>query len=354
MKRFALALCLLLGVSAFAAGGTYTVGTVFDDYVFANDGYWHKNGQVYTHAAVWHEGCGYGCNARPGYYTHSFSLYTPAAAPYTPPALKIPTYTDPGWRVKLLDLAAQRDKAEAKFRADAAEHQQYIDALNQLGFAAPRQSYAQLSPGVYAGGYEFRGQTVTSYGVQGNTQYGYNDVAKLYGDNNQAQLFQQYAQLVQQSQALGGQANAGFLAALTKSGDNQARVQEALTRGYIAKQIIDALNTGPSSVTQSFTFRTTPSGVLQPVATDAGPDVKLKLAADLKAVVDSSCVQCHSGEAPKGKLDMTQFATFTAEQKEKIIRRLTTDDDKLLMPRLPDGGPGVRLSPEKLRPFLLN
>ena len=364
MKKFLIAvLCFLTlaSVATIAQAGEYADGfTTQAGYVYRG-GLWWLNNKAFTRTLVTTPGYWNGCSWVAG--TSYYQYYDVSLPTYTAPAT-LPTYTDPGWRGKLLDIAAARDKREGAIRAGAFEQAYFLDAVNALGlqgnfrwngYGGVPPYFQQNAVGGQAGayGYQMTGQ-LYNFGANANTQYGasFNSIASIYGDNNTAQLFQQAAQLAAQAQKLGGDATNSFHGLVGQEGSNRAKVAEILAKGQQAQQILDALRAAPSTETKGFNFKITPVGI-QAVPENVDPAVKQKLSTDFNTLVVAKCANCHSGNGPKGGFDITKWAAFDAEMKQKVLDRLTSPDPKVMMPRGADGA-GVRLSNEELKLFLLN
>lgn len=363
MKKFLLSFLCMLTIFSLSNAGEYVDGyTTPAGYVYRG-GLWWLNGQAYTRTLFSTPACYNGCNYTPAssYYNY-YSVNLPNSTP-TAPAL--PSYKDPGWRGKLLDIAAARDKREGEIRSGAFEQAYFLDAVSALGLQGNFRwnGYGGVPPyfqqggaavgGQGAYGYQMTGQ-LYNFGANANTQYGasFNSIASVYGDNNTAQLFQQAAQLAQQAQKLGGDATGSFHSLVGQEGGNRAKVAEILAKGQQAQQILDALRAAPSTETKGFNFKISPVGIQ---AVDAGvdPTVKQKLSTDFTALINNKCAKCHSGDNVKANFDITKWSSFSPDDRNKIMDRLTTDDPKKLMPR-GDDGVGHRLLGDELKLFLLN
>ncbi len=131
------------------------------------------------------------------------------------------------------------------------------------------------------------------------------------------------------------------------------RVAETLAKGQAAAGVLKAAEAPPSSVSSTFS-----AGAAGGTAVAGGNAAATAPAAtDVKAFVTNfaipACGGCHSGNDPKGKLDITKWESFDPERKAEIYERLTTRDKEKRMPRLADGGPGA-LSKEQLKAFVSN
>lgn len=353
--KFLLGSLFVLLFTALAMAGDYANGTVEDGYTY-RDGYWWYYQNPYTRERVVTPGSVYyanGCRytSAPS-YSYSYTLYTGKIAPaYTPPA--VPSYTEPGWRGKLLDIASQRDKGELALRQLSAEHSAYLESLNALGLSGNFRinGYGQ-SLGYPQSSYG--GANLGSYGVNGNTLYGYSyqSIKDAYGETNMNTLYQQAARNTQTAQQLGGQAHTEFSALVAAAGNNQARVAEILAKAAAVERAFNAANPQPRTTTT-----TSGSGtIIKPNP----PNDPMPPADDQQAIQDGIsflkntgvplCGTCHSGANAKGKFDIASYPNLTQAQKAVVWERLTTTDDNLVMPRTADGRP-ARLSGAQKREF---
>lgn len=322
------------------------VATPATDYVYRDGFYWY-GGKAYTRALYQY----------PGYW--SYGVYYPGAYYYryteVPVAVKekAVTYTDAGWRSKLLDLAAQRDKFEGEIRKGQHEQAYFLDAVRALGLQGnfTWNGYGNAPPSLYGGS----GYGYASYSANASTKYGYsyNSLSQLYGDSDLNQLYQAANQLAQNAQRLGGEATSGFTALAGQEGANRARVAEIIAKGQMAQQILQALESAPPAVTKGFSFRFNERGVFEKTEVGVSPEVKEGLSEQFAQVARNRCASCHSGSTRKGGFDVFEYPTMTAEAKQRVWMRLVSDDQNAMMPRGLDGGPGKRLTPDEFRAFVL-
>lgn len=373
MKKLSLLLFLLFGLAVWSespvSASGYANGYVEDGYTY-NNGYWYLNGQAYTRARWWQPGregyylnSGYGCSLCrvyvPGYAGYYFYKY----AAYYPAQQELPKYTDPGWRTKLLDIAAARDKVEGDIRKSAFDHQQYLEAVNALGLQNNFRwnGYGQAPP------YSAYGYQAVNYGVNAGTQYGYQanaqaTVAHLYGDTNLNSLFQQAAQLTQGAQRLSGEATTGFQALVGAEGGNRARVAEIIAKGQMAAQVLNALAAAPSAEVRGYSFKVT-QGKIERVEDPkvVTPDQKAALKEQFGQLASAKCYSCHNDKNAQGKSAMfpegfkiADYFLLTVEQKNRVWEVLGSEDPKKRMPLAEGGGPGVPLTVDEKRLFFLN
>ena len=361
MKRVLLILIVLLAATGItAASGGY----------LNSDGYWQYSGDPY----YW-----YGNNAYvrtlvngTGYY--SCGVYYPGASyyrytyhhTYTAPVQL--SYTDPGWRSKLLDIAAARDKAEASIRKAAFEQAYFKDAVQALGLTgnfrwdgygiAPPYVYPSVVP--YAG---YGSLQLSTAGVNGSTVYGqtYNSIASVYGDANLSQLYQQASRLAENAQSLAGQATGDFGKLVGQEGSNRAKVAEILARSQAAMEFLKSLEQpGSKFESREFRFKVVPgtNGGMQiqkldPTAPQAPvmPQVN-----DTKALEQSAlkCISCHGPDKKDGGFDVRTYLTLSPADKVKVVQRLLTTDESKRMPRVPGGGVGPKMSMDEIRLWINN
>lgn len=320
MKKFIAILTLLF--LAHDAGAQY----------LGSDGYWYFDGysQPYTRTLV----------QRPGYYSrgcyypgssyYSYSLYYPPAP--VAQVIKPPVYSST-WKEEVVRYASQRD-----------DHATYLLALKALGIQGQQYPFQQ--------GYV----SSTTYGANASTPYGYtySSIAQLYGDTNVNQLFQQSAQLTEGAQRLAGDANNGFQQLLGQEGTNRAKVAEILAKGEAGARVLIALS--PSTVAQTKTVFGTQAAAgvgVNPAGPNPAPAAteKEKKFQAFEHLVATRCASCHAGENKKGNFNITGFLGFTPEQKALVLDVITTADPARAMPRTPQGGVGVRLTPAEVELF---
>lgn len=358
--RWFIGFCLLLVMGTFAAAQHSSV-SYYDGYRQGGFTY-HVNFRG-VNGAYWYDSYGnphtLSYTTTPGYYQNgcwtastTYPVYTRYYAPapeYVAPAPAVPSYNDPGWRGKLLDIAAQKDKLEAKIRADALEHQYYMQAVDFLGLRGSLQSvpaimgpsfapYSAPMPG--APGYSLSGHYY-SYPLVANantqTGYSYNSLTQMYGDTNMTQLYLMANQLALGSQKLSGDASQQFSALVSQAGNNQAKVAEFLAKAEVVKQVLLALQSPPEA--KGFKFNITRDGVIE---RDFSKMDQKDLAAIRQAWGDhaaTKCGDCHAPPNKKGGFDLNSYLTMAdAEKEARVLSRLVkTCDPKTRMPRNSDG-----------------
>ena len=60
--------------------------------------------------------------------------------------------------------------------------------------------------------------------------------------------------------------------------------------------------------------------------------------AEPPSLVHQKCAKCHSGEEPRGGLDLSDLSALTCKQIVEAVRRVVSDDPKQRMPHEPSGG----------------
>lgn len=339
MKRFILVLFLVLLSGGFVCAVDPVVGFTEDGYSYVGAGYWTRGGNYYTRNRVdWGEyvyrNC---CRYYEAYYYYKYYPATPPVSSVSP--------TDPDFRVKLLEIAKQRDAIEGSIRKSAAQHNEFVEAVAALGLSGNFnwQGYGAAPKGY--GSYQ-----LGNFGANASTVYGYSSVADLYGQTDLNVLYQQSSKLAQNAQQLSGQATTDFADLVKQAGSNQGAVAEILAKGQAAAAVLNATKADPTVrvVNRAYTVQFGSDG--QPVVTPVVPQVDK--GAPLKVLVTSDCMACHGKVEPKGKLDLSNLSALTLEQKMNIVGRLVTKDPAKVMPRKPDGGPGVRWSGDKVKLFL--
>lgn len=335
--KYVLSLLVLFILSLTVTADNYYNGYHNSDgYSFYN-GYWYYGNVAYTRTRYYQPGYwSYGVYY-PGYYYYHYYRYNAPQQNYTPPV----TPKDTNWRTKLLQIAEYQVK-------ENTEQRNFTEGIKALGL---QNSLATTGNAGYSGyGYN------VSVPVNASTQYGYSfqSIAQLYGDTNLNQIFQAAAQLTAGAQKLSGQATSDFQALVGQEGANRSRVAEILAKGQAAAQILNALK-GPSSTNlQGFAFKVDSNGTIQKVDNGVAPLDKTVVAQQAAIIINTKCVSCHNPSNKKGGLDMTQYNSFSPEDKQVVWARITTDDQNKMMPRNPSGGPGQKLTSDELRILMAN
>lgn len=380
MKRWLFCLFFVLVffiVIVEVKAGEYKNGYVNSDGYSWYNGYWYRGDLGYTRALYQRPGyysCGYYYPAT-SYYRYSYS-HT-----YQRQPAKV-SYETPDWRTKLLDIAGQRDKAEASIRKGIFEQQYFMEAVKGLGLEGNFrwQNYGiapPYSPQAYVNGNSYGSLNLSSAGVNGSSLYGYsyNSIANLYGDASLNVLYQQANRLTENAQKLSGQATTEFNSLIGAEGHNRARVAEILAKGQAAQEVLRAMDGSSAKIeTKTYSFKVVPGPdgkpQMQKVNGDAPqqmqrvngdqpqPQIQPQNGQDTsqlwQAAAKNRCASCHGGAKKEGGFDISLYPTMTPEQKLKVVSRILTTEEAKRMPRNPDGTPSSRLPIEEIQLWLMN
>jgi mono/diheme cytochrome c family protein len=328
LVTLALKLILLLASAASAS-----------DYTFSN-GYWWKDGQAFTRSLVQTYDAR-GCIVN----SYKYSLYSAPA----PSVLNV-THETPNWRAKLLEIAEYREKSEAKLRASAIEHQEYMDALKALGLKGSHGGYTTTSIDAY--GYSQR------TAPQGATVFGYNEIADVYGNVDLGELYQSAIRLAESSNRYGAEATNGTQKLIDNFGDRaqgllsqQLAIAEinAKTAGVTnaARALGDAIKAESRLHVEKRTVGPqSPPAPPQPSSSPIldEPTAKDSLN-DLASLVQVKCFSCHGGKTTEAGLNLGDLTKLDEPAVAKILARITSANPEKRMP------PGKPLSTEELRLF---
>jgi hypothetical protein len=305
-------LILFLTLVSFAKSSDY--------YNYYSDGYCYRNGYWYygqgrdAYTRYWVNPYYYCNRYYPGYYYYNFH--------HTDCDTCIPTHKEVGWRTRILEIAAARDK-------DIRESRDWSDAIKALGLPA----YAAVSTGYsYSHGFPYGGSTV--YG------YSYNKASDFYGDSaiNLSAGFQSLARLADSQQKGTAQIAADLADILNQDGASRERVAAILARGQATSQILNNLESARSTVKERIDLT---------VPGTAGASTSTSMTANEDQLWEKSatqCLQCHNAQKKQSGIDMTQFRAFPTAKQLHIVSRI------LLPPNHPQHMPkdGPQLSPEEV------
>jgi hypothetical protein len=346
LAAFLFCLALLTGmvlalIPSPAVASDYADGYVGGDYTY-RDGFWWAGGYPYTREKVYSTAytIGYNHYGQP-YYVPSTTWewrYTRAAY-YRDKGPEMPKPTDPGWRAKLLEIAAYRNQAEAKLRASAQETAEFQEWVNTLGLTGNfRWDGFGREP--------YRVQGVRSsyaafgeHGLTGSTQYGYSTEAalKVYGDTDLNALYQQASLLAQGAQGLAGQA-AGDHAKLTQqAADGAARSAEIIAKGIAIREAARAMNAAPSADVKVTTSGAGSTAGALPGPPAGGPLLTAPPDGNALAAWKGSaerCAACHN-EADRTKnhgFTLADYPRMKFAERVKVWARLHHPDPKKRMP----------------------
>lgn len=233
--------------------------------------------------------------------------------------------------------------------AKKVEWEGIVNGLSKLGFVPQGDASAAYNYDVSA-----------TYAPQGATVYGYSNFAARYPQVDLQGLYNQADRLTTQAQTLAGQAAADFSALVAQETDGQARVASILAQGEAAERALLAARGEPQQPQWrevKISARVSSDGQveLQPIEEPGQTQALGDQTVTLDAVIETRCIACHSGDEPKGGLDLSARATWEGtgrtEKLAKILARVTTNDPSKRMPRGSDGHEGEPLSVDELRTF---
>ncbi len=369
----AVAWVLVLGTGRARATDfpTYADGFVEGAYTHKGGLWYNATGTAHTrHKEYYQEGggytrsaCNYGCGYTMSYVApqrYFYWAYVAVASPATYVAPTLPSYTDAGWRGKLLDIAKERDRTELAIRKETVEQAAYLDSLKALGFNFSIQGYGQHInyPTIagYAGSYNNYAVPVIN---AGQTQYGYSfqSLQSAYGALDMNALFQASERLATGARDSATQANTEFSGLVGQAGTNAARVAQALAKaaeireqGQAAASALNAAKAAPSTTTittgqgggvgtatqQGASPGQPPPTPIMPQAVDA-PQANAaggNGAEFLRTVGLPLCASCHGQGAPNQKVfDITTYPSLSRDRKADVWARLVSDSEAKVMPR---------------------
>lgn len=225
-----------------------------------------------------------------------------------------------------------------------------VNSLGKLGFV-PADSPSGAN-------YDISGQA--TYAPQGSTVYGYSNFTSRFGQVDLGALYNQAERLTTQAQTLAGQAATDFSALVQQEGANQAEVASIMAQGQAAERALLAARGQPAQAqlsTFQFEARVSSDGKIEmrPLEADSSHALGNQDAVTLDSVIETRCISCHSGDQPKGGLDLSARATWQGEGRTEkiagILARITTPDPTKRMPKAADGHEGEPLTVEELKPF---
>lgn len=314
------------------------ISTVFaDGYTFSNGYYWY-NGTAYNRSIAYGYDR-YGCR---------YSYYQYTAAPQV-------SYNDSDWKVKLLEIAKQRDLYEGKIRQGLFEQASFLQAVKALGLEGnfAIRGYGAQAPSPYPQ------LQLGSYGMNGSTIYGTGQQQILQAITSDPVdlniLFQQMSRLTQNAQQLAGQGHTDFADLIAKAGNNQAEVAKILAKSKLIQDALKSLQ-DPNSIkleSRTFSFKIGADGKIEAIE----PEPKFKAVVppeEFQKIMVQDCGTCHLGEKAKGGFNLASYLSFTEAQKEVVRQRLTHPDPKKRMPLKSDLSPGVPLPQSKLKMWYHN
>jgi hypothetical protein len=343
--RFVILLVLMAAPVAALASDSYPEGFVnVDSYVWTK-GRWYKDGQFYTATKTYYTEPYYYCGRC---YTRERYRYAYVPVAEVKPAL--PSYRDPLWREKVLDLVAYRDRVEAQKQLEALQQAEFVETIQVLGLQDNFRWEGYGSHVPYASPLRFR---LSAAGVQGNTVYGYerSTIADLYSSVDLNVALQQAGRLVEGVQRLEGNANQNYQDNVRALNDGAAKIAEIRAKGDILREMLREPDRARIEQREySYRASTGADGRMKVERVDVPNVGKL-----WEAHAKKECSSCHSGEEPKGNFEWTTYPALPATgdrdkvgiTKEIVLERLITHDLDKRMPRNPEGGPGRKITPKE-------
>lgn len=336
-----LVVVLTLGQSAAASG--YQNGYVADGYTYDN-GYWRWGNNYYTRS--WYQPNGYyhcGRYYQPtGYYQYYYSHAYQA---------QVPSYKDPNWKEKVLDIVAHREKEAAKLIASQQEYNQYIETVKLLNIS----TFPGYPPQAYGQGINYGQLHVGTYGANASTPYVYSQtkLESFYSDGRADILQQQLGRSLEQVGTLFGQAFKDTTDLTNIEGQRRAEVAAILAKGQATQGVALAMAEYAKALQQQGTkIETIQFGTKTEVNGSQPAQQKnvLSLAKVWELSASVRCASCHSGGKKdiKGGFNVADYPNLSPEQQEAVYEVLVTDDLTKRMPRTPDGKVGEKLPDHEL------
>jgi len=330
---------------ASAAG--YSNGAVSGAYTYKN-GYWWSGSQAYTRTKQAYYSTGYcssrRCSTRTLNYRYVYQRANVQQQTYL-------TSKTEGWRTKLLEIAANRDKYEASTRASSHEHNEFIEAVEALGLTGnfTWRNYGN-APNM-AQGYGPQSQVSQQYSQpvaqQGSTITGYNEyVADIYGNLDLQALYEQAFRNRSSARDLESQASTETHQLLDGLGQRAGAVAEIQAQSQALsaamrelKGMLESMKPQPHARIEKREYQTEPSA--------PSTDTRNSVGVALQALFDRKCTACHTpGKSgfEMGGLDLRDISTLTKADVQSIIASVEHTDPAKRMPRAADGGAALPLT----------
>ena len=320
------------------------------------DGYWWSNGVACTRTRQAYYTTGYcssrRCSTRSLAYRWVYrrSSYQPAVQPqYVTPKTE-------GWRTKLLEIAATRDRYEASTRASANEHNEFIEAVEALGLTSNFTWRGYGNAPNMAQGYGYSSQQYGNSGYsqpvaqQGSTITGYNEyVADIYGNLDLQALYEQALRNRSSAREMESQAASETHQLLDGLGERAGAVAEIQAQSQALSSamrelrgMLDSMRPQSRARIEKREYEVSPTGPATD-QTNAQPSAGTRnsVGAALQGLFDRKCTSCHSpGKAATemSGIDLSDFTKLTTNDVERIIASVETNDPAKRMPRAADGG----------------
>lgn len=333
MRRF---LMILLAVASLLV----VLPEAKAEYIFSQ-GYWWSGGQAYSRARVYYyDSCG--CRRyRWSYYPSK--QYSKATT--------ISSSTE-GWRDKLIELKASREKWQSQIEASANEHNEFIETARELGLNG---EYYQTSVGVAridrSNPYAINGGGGMGYGgysqrtaEQGSTHFGYAPssftVADVYGNVDLGGLYNAAIRLASDSNQYGSKATSGAMTLVDQLGDRAASLMDRA----IAVKETEAKAAGIAHLSHSLSQAIKAEARAYIASHQGGsgqppePNPALQEAiqngtlSDVGAIITHRCVRCHQPGGEAEHFDLTDLESLDDPGVAKILARVNSSDPKKQMP----------------------
>jgi hypothetical protein len=311
---FRIILCLSLGLlfTVPAHATNYYNGYVESGYTW-KDGYWWLNGQAYSRAQVkcYTGHCRYHWQWQ--YYPVSFAAKAKAA--YI-------SSSEDNWRGKLMDAVAVREQYEARAKASALEHNEFLEAIHAVGFG---QGDGYSTP--YATGAAYRSSLNGPYADQGSTVYGKSVeriVANYYNPTNLDVQWNQADRHVDKAQDHADNAVHNFRETLREAYSQESTARERIAAIYAKADLLKAADTPEITIAK------------ETITSEERPADSVSRT-DVLAVIQAKCINCHSAQEPSGGIDMSKYLAFDEPTKERVRLALTHPDPEKRMPKRKDG-----------------
>lgn len=316
------------------------------------DGYWWNGNTAFERVRVksaytyWH------CGRQYTGYRWSYS-YKPVEVRKT-----VINLSEDGWRGKLLDIAKQRDQYEGKLRASALEHSEFLESIKVLGMEGNfrwngygyEMSYAQ-NPHAYGQ------QQYSQYPAQqGQTVYGYRELADIYGNVDLGALYNSVLRLREQSYGYESKATSETHALVGELGGQMARIKEIEAKGAAARAALEAASAKDRATLlrefwSTYPNRAAPSTTAPKGGTGGvGANEAFKT---MQAIVKTKCAACHNSDKKNGGLDLSNLDALTDNQGKSILERIVHPDPTKRMPLKSDLSPGTPLTQQEIAAFYL-
>lgn len=245
--------------------------------------------------------------------------------------------------MKLLDIAAARDRVEGQMRVRAQKFQEFRSAAEVLGLQGNFgwQGYGMYYPAAAtAGAYQQQYANTQYPSAQGSTVYGYTTVSDVYGDLDLNALYEQAIRLAQDQSKYAAEASERTQSLVAQQGAQHSRIAEIYARAQAARELAKATEPQPSSHTKESGWVVKfPGNGQEPVVERNGEednDYLDRAFVNLtQAAFRANCVKCHGGEKTEKNLDLTNLRNLTAAQAGGIVTRIKSDDPSVRMP--PEG-----------------